>query len=98
MMQGISAILGESLKKGNVNEIILDKAHLLIEHTSENEETACILVATKSTIGLRTALSKFIYLFVNEFDPILADVNETRQFDRASVLVDKCFPFVPEYE
>ncbi len=34
MMQGISGILNESLKKGNIKEIILDKANLLIEHSA----------------------------------------------------------------
>ena len=98
MMQGISGILNESLKKGNIKEIILDKANLLIEHSPENPQTACILVATKSTIGLRTALTNFTHLFVKEFAAVLGNTNEISQFDRASVFVDECFPFVPIYE
>jgi hypothetical protein len=99
MMQGISGILDESLKKGNVNEIILDEAHLLIERSKVNKEMVFILIVTKSTLGLRNALTKFTQEFIAKYnDAIKRDYNEVGQFLAASEIVLDCFPFVPEYE
>jgi hypothetical protein len=99
MMQGISGILSESLRKGNVNEISLDSAHLLVGRTNEGKDLGFILIVTKSTIGLRNALTKFSQEFIRVYSKeIKKDLNEVSKFNGASAIVSTCFPFVPEYE
>jgi hypothetical protein len=99
MMQGISGILSESLKKGNIQEITLDAAHLLVERSNQMDDLGFILIVTKPTLGLRNALTKFTEEFIREFEAqIKKDMNEISKFDGASKIITECFPFVPEYE
>jgi hypothetical protein len=99
MMQGISGILTESLRKGNVNEIILDDAHLLVDRSPNAKDIAFILIVTKSTIGLRNALEKFTEHFIQQYAALYnKEICDISKFDGAKKIVDQCFPFVPEYE
>ena len=96
MLQGISGVLQESLKKGNLREIHLDQAELLLQR-SEKMPFTCVLVATKSTPSLREALKNFANLFYLRFSRNLKDFHRIDNFSLAADLVPVCFPFVLMY-
>ena len=93
-MQGIGMILDESVKRGEVREIDLESAILIIRR-SEKFPVACALLATKSTKTLRHALDIFTERFFAEFSQFLGDTSEVFRFAEASRLVEDCFGFVP---
>ncbi len=97
MLQGISGILQESLQKGNVREIHLDEAIMLLQR-DEKMPVTCVLVATKSTPSLREALKAFADQFYARFTQQLKDIHRSDTFTPAEELVAACFPFVPEYD
>ncbi len=98
MLHGVSTIIKESLNRGNVTEIHLDKGILILQR-SEQTSIACVLVTTKSSQTLRDALKLFGEKFYMQFkDKIATTINDAHQFAPASTLVTECFPFVPEYD
>lgn len=97
MLQGISGILKESLQKGDVREIHLDEG-LLIIRRSNAFPIACVLVADRSTHALRTALNGFAEDFYTNFSQFFENPSDVTNFDSASKLIKKNFPFVPEYQ
>ncbi len=97
VLQGVTSIINESLNRGDVQEINLEKAVLLI-HRSKQYPIACILVATKVVGSLRNALDSFATQFYRDFNSLMKAANETSNFDGAEDLIEKFFPFVPEYE
>lgn len=97
MLQGISGILQESLQKGNVREIHLDEAVLLLQR-NEKMPVTFVLVATKSTPSLREALKAFADQFYTRFSKDLGEIHKTDHFTPAEELVAACFPFVPRYD
>ncbi len=96
MLQGIRIILGKSVKKGNVREIKLDEGILLLEYRPE-ENVAAILVSSKSTLPLKSGISKFLDAFCTKYHDILKtpDISEITKADE---IVEKCFPFIPSYK
>ncbi|MFX0094164.1 MAG: hypothetical protein ACFFBD_20670 [Candidatus Hodarchaeota archaeon] len=98
MLTGIGAVLSESLGKGNLREIQLDQARLLLQR-SEQFRVTCGLVATQSSQILRQSLNTFANRFFQDFSGNLADLEiiNPEDFASASELVVECFPFVPEY-
>lgn len=96
MLQGISSFVQESLGAGNLREIQLDQAVLLL-HRGERNVTF-VLVVTQTSKALREALRLFAAKFFAEFADKLDKPNKVSQFKPASKLVEECFPFVPEYE
>ena len=58
MLHATSQFMDESLKRGNVHEVHLEKAILLIQ-SSEKYPISSILLVTKSSRSLRHALNKF---------------------------------------
>lgn len=98
MFQGISSFLNEALQKGNVREIVLDEATLILNRSLEFN-AACILVTTKATPSLRAALRNFAEDFFTRFSPYLkaSQLNVT-PFSQASELVATHFAFVPVYD
>ena len=88
-------ILSEAVNKGEVREIQLSDAILLL-HRSQQFSVACVLIATKSTQTLRHALNTFAEEFyekyADEFDKNMVNI---RKFDSALELVDRHFGFVP---
>lgn len=97
MLQGISSLLDESLKKGSVREIYLEEAVIIIEE-SRKFPVACVLIATKSTRSLREALASFSKRFFTKFAPNFAMPSDISQFDPAITLVADRFSFIPEYD
>ncbi len=97
IIHAITQILNESVKAGNINEISLDEA-ILIVRRSRKYPIACILVSTKSSKSLRQALNSFAERFFKDFAPNFANPNEMEQFSPATKLVAEYFPFVPEYD
>ncbi len=95
MVQGVSLIMQESIKRGTVEEIKLSKGILIIRHIP-NSSIACVLVATKSTAPLRQALQNFAQKFNDKFREKFPLVNDTSNFEQASSIVNECFPFLWE--
>ncbi len=93
-LKAISSILDESLKKGLVKEIILDRA-LLIIHQSENSRIIYALVASKSNEILRHGLALFDSLFQQSFGQEIGEnISLVSQFEQAVTLTERAFPFV----
>ncbi|MFX0101760.1 MAG: hypothetical protein ACFFCS_19505 [Candidatus Hodarchaeota archaeon] len=97
MIQGIGMILDEAVRRGNVEEIKLNKAILILER-SEKYPVACVLVASNSSRSLRIALSNFASKFYSQFSQHFNPPYETTVFEPAKELVEECFQFVPEYD
>ncbi|NVM02241.1 MAG: hypothetical protein HWN67_07885 [Candidatus Helarchaeota archaeon] len=97
MMHTISQFVQESLKKGNVTEIHLEEAILILER-SEQFPIVCVLISTKSSQILRQNLNYFAKRFFEEFSQYFSDMSNLSNFATASDLVLEYFPFVPEYD
>ncbi len=95
MVQGVSLIVQESIRRGTVEEIKLSKGILIINRIP-NSSIACVLVATKSTAPLRQALMNFAQKFNDRFRDKFHLINEVSQFDPASAIVAESFPFLWE--
>jgi hypothetical protein len=97
MLQGIGLILNEAVGKGNVQEISLDKATLIINN-HEQQSIAFVLITTHSSKSLRIALDYFAERFLTKFSKDLDKTGEVFRFATTSELVEECFPFIPEWE
>jgi hypothetical protein len=97
MLQGISQILNEALKKGEIRDINLEKATLMIKRSDEYS-IACVLVATKSSRTLRHALNSFAERFFTKYAPYFSKPHNMDNFNSASELVEERFSFIPEYD
>lgn len=96
MLHGISGLLNEAVQAGELQEIKLGNATLILQR-SGNAPIACVLTTTKSSKVLRQALYRFTTQFAMKFAKQLANPAEVSQFDPASALVSETFPFVPEF-
>ncbi|MHA1168107.1 MAG: hypothetical protein ACTSRU_09820, partial [Candidatus Hodarchaeales archaeon] len=94
VMIGVSGILKESLRKGSVREISLDKSVLLIERIAKYPVTF-VLETSKTSKNLPKALKVFAEGFVNQYGESILDGDSSNL--NASNLVSQCFPFLPEY-
>lgn len=97
MLQAVSAFVDESLRKGNIREIKLENALLLLQ-PSDVFPVVSVLFATKSSQSLRRALNTFTVRFVKEFSQYFSLPINTKLFEPATELVLDCFSFVPEYD
>ena len=97
MMHAIDQFVQESLNRGNVREIHLDEAILLLKR-SEQFPVVCILISTKSSKILRYTLNNFAEQFFKEFSPYFSNPNNLDNFASTSDLILDYFPFVPEYD
>jgi hypothetical protein len=95
MVQGISLILQESVKRGTVEEIKLSEGILIIERIPKSS-IACVLVASKSTAPLRQALVKFSLKFHEQFHDKLENICDVCEFRTSFEIIKECFPFVEE--
>ncbi|MHA1460629.1 MAG: hypothetical protein ACTSO8_04025 [Promethearchaeota archaeon] len=97
MLQAIGSVLDDILKKGEVQEIQMDRAVLLIHH-DKTHSIASILIASKSSKSLKDALKKFNENFITVFRSNLDDERKVGSFKESQEIVDKIFDFVPNYK
>ncbi len=97
MLQAISRILDESLKRGDIREIALENAVLILKR-SKIFPVACLLVTSKSTIILKQALNSFAESFFKKYSQFFENFSETSNFNSAIKLIHERFSFVPQYE
>jgi hypothetical protein len=95
MVHGISLFLQESLNKGNMREIRLDEATLIIQPI-KNTPVACVLVASRASQALREALRRFATRFYDEFSDAFGAFQNVDAFSPAAALIKECFPFIPD--
>ncbi len=97
MLQGVGNLLQESVKQGEVQEIHLTHA-VLILHRSEKYPVACVLLATHTSPSLRRALNGFAEAFYAQFAPSITASKSKDHFQSAENLVTEWFGFVPVQE
>jgi hypothetical protein len=97
MLQAIGSVLDDILKKGEVQEIQMDRAVLLIHH-DKTHSIASILIASKSSKSLKDALKKFNENFITVFSSNLDEERKVGSFKESQEIVDKIFDFVPNYK
>ncbi len=95
MLQGVSLFIRESLNKGELREITVDQATLII-HRRADHPIAFVLVVTRPTKTFRLALQTFAKRFVTQFESCFNNLAKVSQFTPASTLVNECFPYVPQ--
>ncbi|MFX0082178.1 MAG: hypothetical protein ACFE94_10545 [Candidatus Hodarchaeota archaeon] len=95
VLKAVGTVLDEILKKGEVREIHMDRAILLIQH-DKKIPIASVLVTSKSTKSLRYGLRIFNEEFISRFYTDDIDFHEVSKFKDANLLVEKIFDFVPE--
>ncbi|GAB4307059.1 MAG: hypothetical protein Kow0069_04270 [Promethearchaeota archaeon] len=96
VMQGINLIVAQSLGRGNLREIQLERATLIVRKHAELP-VAFVLVTTKTSRTLREALDAFAKGFVNQFGQAVRRPYDDGAYSKAEGLVTECFPFVPKY-
>jgi len=96
VLQAVGSILDEILKKGEIREIKMDRAVLLIQH-NKKYPVASVLVTTKSSKSLRYGLKKFNSQFIDKFKSHFGGMYEVSRFKKARALVEEFFDFVPDY-
>lgn len=97
VLQAVGSILDEVLKKGEIREIKMDQAILLIEH-EKNSPVASVLVTSKSSKSLKYGLKKFNSEFIETFQSQFDGLYEVSRFKGAQKIVDHIFDFVPVYQ
>ncbi|MCP4761779.1 MAG: hypothetical protein GY870_08355 [archaeon] len=94
MLQGISIILNEAINKGNLREIRLEEAVLLVRRSAKFP-IACVMVSSKSSYTLKAALKNYTEKFT-EF--LLFNTTPKSLEKQASRLVKEVFGFIPNYD
>jgi len=97
MLQAIGNVLDDILKKGEVQEIQMDRAVLLIHH-DKIHSIASILIASKSSKSLKDGLKRFNEKFITVFRSNLDDDRKVGRFEETREIVNKIFDFVPNYK
>ncbi len=97
LLQAISAILNEAIRKGNVREIYLDEAVIILKR-SKKYPVAYVLITSKSSKTLRHALDSFAEKFDTRFSKYFTDMSNLEVYLPAYEIIHDCFPFVPEYD
>ena len=96
VLQAVGSILDEVLKKGEIREIKMDQAVLLIQHEKKSP-VASVLVTSKSSKSLKYGLKKFNSEFIETFQSQFDGLYEVSRFKGAQKIVDHIFDFVPVY-
>jgi hypothetical protein len=97
VLQAVGSILDEVLKKGEIREIKMDQAVLLIQH-EKNTPVASVLVTSKSSKSLKYGLKKFNSEFIETFQSQFDGLYEVSRFRDAKKIVERIFDFIPVYQ
>jgi len=97
MLQAIGNVLDDILKKGEVQEIQMDRAVLLIHH-DKTHSIASVLIASKSSKSLRYGLKRFNEKFIAVYHSNLDEERKVGMFEESREIVDTVFDFVPSYK
>ncbi|HMF34384.1 MAG TPA: hypothetical protein VKK79_23380 [Candidatus Lokiarchaeia archaeon] len=92
MIQGLSAILRESMRKGHVKQIELEQAVVLFLHDAA-QDLVFVVVASKVTKTLKDCLENFRRAFIDQFADAIRTPANVDQFAPAETLIHKHFPF-----
>jgi hypothetical protein len=93
VLQGINLIFKESLNEGDVKEVQLSEAILMV-HRSQKFQISYVLVAKKSSKTLRDHLKIFAMKFEARYNLHFKEVIDLQKFYSATELIEECFPFV----
>jgi len=96
LFQGISVLANETLEKGNVREIYLEKAILIVQ-PNKNKTLASILEVSNPSQSLRNAIILFTNEFSSKFQDAIDQNLEISEDPNAQALIEVCFPYIPEY-
>ncbi|MFW9952160.1 MAG: hypothetical protein ACFFKA_18720 [Candidatus Thorarchaeota archaeon] len=96
VLQAVGNVLNEVLKKGEIREIQLERAVLLIQH-DEKFPIASIIIASKSSKALKFSLKIFHEKFISRFKNDLKNLHDVSKFVEANNIVNDIFDFVPIY-
>ncbi|MFX1392722.1 MAG: hypothetical protein ACFFAH_04025 [Promethearchaeota archaeon] len=97
MLHGISMIIKESIKRGNIRQIQTDYATIIL-YRDESIPIICAMAASNYSSSLKNALEIFSKKFNEKYSAYYSNPNEISQFENAIALINECFAFVPEYE
>jgi hypothetical protein len=92
MVMGVNNILLESIRRGNVDKIMLEHGILLLERIPDSPWTVALSTG-KSQVLIRQALHNFALKFKQQFPAISGSVFDMDQYQSANTLIDECFPF-----
>ena len=95
MFQGITTILRESLGKGDLQEINLEKA-IVIAHKSRQFSIVYILIATSASKSLKNGLNSFVKTFETKFTNAIGKAIISGQVLPASEIISETFSFLPD--
>ena len=95
MFQGIISILRESLGKGNLQEINLEKA-IVIAQKSKQFPIMYILIATSTSKSLKNGLNSFVRKFETKFTNSIEIAITSGQTLPASEIILDTFSFLPD--
>jgi hypothetical protein len=99
VIQSITVFVKEALKRGTIQEIILEEATISVR-THPDHEIFFILISDQLSYTLTSGLELFAKEFINKYASLLRDdigQMETRLFSSAEELIPTCFPYVPKY-
>jgi hypothetical protein len=96
LVHGINLFASEALKSGEVQEVILESATIILE-SSDEYPIVCVLIANRSSSAIRSALHNFAEHFFAEYASKIKQEHELAVFKSADELIKKYFPFVPKY-
>jgi len=94
VLYAIRGLFDEALNKGQIKEIHLDKAILLIKYDSA-QALMFVLVTSKSSKTLQTALTNFALKFIQTYRQELKNYTDIGQFTQADQIIQEIFSFVP---
>jgi hypothetical protein len=94
MLQGISVIITESLQRGLVTELKVEKGIIMLARDNINN-IAAVLLATKNVKYLRTSLNQFLIEFGHQFEEELKTREKVSQFSPATKIVEQIFADIP---
>jgi hypothetical protein len=96
MLFGINHFIRETVRKGEVREIITDEAVMMIR-PHEEHPINFVLVATKSTKSLRNAFNHFVNRFIITHSHLFYKKFNRDDYKNTINLIEECFPFIPYY-